>query len=119
MGQLWRLGIRHGGGIGHGTWGYTGDKVSWPKSQVNCTNQVCREGAEEGFESLTGMSEWRWSQRSHREPVLDSIRVLLLPAASVLRREEGKTGRNILKLNKFVSFYTIGPKSQNIQFPPL
>ena len=118
MGQLWRLGIRHGGALAMVLGGTQEIRFPGQKSQVNSTNQVCREGAEEGFESLTGMSEWRWSQRSHREPVLDSIRVLLLPAASVLRREEGKTGRNILKLNKFVSFYTIGPKSQNIQFPP-
>lgn len=34
-------------------------------------------------------------------------------------RGKRKWARDVLKQNKFVSFYTVGPTSQNIQFPLL
>lgn len=108
MGQLWRLGISHkvGLGGGHGTWGYTGERL-YPDqgSQVNSASQVHRGGAEK-------------ARRSLRKTPFDSP-VPLLPVSSVLRKGERKWARNVLKQNKFVSFYTVGPKSQNIQSPLL
>lgn len=46
-----------------------------------------------------------------------TARVLQWPRALLSGRGKRKWARNVLKQNKFVSFYIVGPMSQNIQFP--
>lgn len=58
--------------------GGTQDKgYSDQKNQVNSTNSVCNEWAEESFESQPKVFEWRWCQHSHKKTSLDHFQVLL------------------------------------------